>query len=156
MECTECGTKMENILSLERESGANMLNLKELSKQKYIYRIYESSDRVLHCEKYPVIYINSEVVYYKDGRKKECLNYARVSSVGNDFAKYYTSYYYSCFDGLFWNVDEPNIEKIYKDIREQMEITKKKDEKDKAEAKLNQAKLEYERALKAVELFKDK
>ena len=41
------------------------MELKDLSKIKYIYRIYESKDYVLHLEKYPVIYINSEILYFK-------------------------------------------------------------------------------------------
>ena len=46
---------------------------KYLSKCKYVYRIYKK-DNDFHIEKYPIIYINSEVVYYKNGRK-ESLHY---------------------------------------------------------------------------------
>ena len=41
------------------------INLNELSKIKYIYHVYEDPQRVIHCQKYPVIYINQHVVYYK-------------------------------------------------------------------------------------------
>ena len=42
---------------------------KNLSKCKYIYRIYKENNS-FHIEKYPIVYINSEVVYFKNGRKK--------------------------------------------------------------------------------------
>ena len=46
-----------------------MLDMKALSKQKFIYYVYEA-DKTLHIEKFPIIYINSEFVYFKTGRKK--------------------------------------------------------------------------------------
>lgn len=42
---------------------------KNLSKCKYVYRIYKENNS-FHIEKYPIVYINSEVVYFKNGRKK--------------------------------------------------------------------------------------
>lgn len=44
---------------------------KNLSKYKYVYRIYKDSGVIadFHIEKYPIVYINEEVVYFKDGRK---------------------------------------------------------------------------------------
>ena len=44
---------------------------KDLSKLKYIYNIYTSQDRVVHCERYKVVYVNQEYVYYKVARKRE-------------------------------------------------------------------------------------
>lgn len=41
---------------------------KYLSKCKYVYRIYREHDN-FHIEKYPIVYINSEVVYFKTVRK---------------------------------------------------------------------------------------
>lgn len=131
------------------------MDLKTLSKQKYIYRIYESVDKVLHCEKYPVVYINSQVVYYKDGRKKEYLNYTRVLNVKEDFEHFRIgngSYGdWASFDMMFWNVDEPNIEDIFKDLKEQRNIIRSKQNRDRIESKMKRAKLEYERALKEFE-----
>ena len=43
---------------------------KNLSKCKYVYRIYKENDN-FHIEKYPIVYINSEVVYYKHVRKND-------------------------------------------------------------------------------------
>lgn len=51
---------------------------KNLSKCKYIYRIYKENDS-FHIEKYPIVYINSEVVYFKTGRK----NYIESMSFSN-------------------------------------------------------------------------
>ena len=42
---------------------------KNLSKCKYVYRIYREYEN-FHIEKYPIVYINSDVVYFKNGRKK--------------------------------------------------------------------------------------
>ena len=42
-----------------------MLDKETLSKQKYIYTAYVSSDGILHGEKFAVIYINKTLVYYK-------------------------------------------------------------------------------------------
>ena len=41
---------------------------KYLSKCKYVYRIYREHDN-FHIEKYLIVYINSEVVYFKTVRK---------------------------------------------------------------------------------------
>ena len=49
-----------------------------LSKCKYVYRIYRERDK-FHIEKYPIVYINSEVVYFKTGRK----NYIESMSFSN-------------------------------------------------------------------------
>lgn len=43
---------------------------KNLSKCKYIYRIYREHEN-FHIEKYPIVYINSKVVYFKTGRKND-------------------------------------------------------------------------------------
>ena len=51
---------------------------KNLSKCKYIDRIYKENYS-FHIEKYPIVYINSEVVYFKTGRK----NYIESMSFSN-------------------------------------------------------------------------
>lgn len=50
---------------------------KNLSKCKYVYRIYREHED-FHIEKYPIVYISSEVVYFKTGRKNdlECLSFS--------------------------------------------------------------------------------
>ena len=127
--------------------------MKNLSKIKHIYRIYESNDKVLHCEKYPVIYINSEVVYFKDARKQEYLSYTYVKNVLHDFTEFYrTCYNRPCFNKFFWNVDE-NIKEIYEDLKKQREILISKNEEEKAYNRLELAKREYENAQRAVEII---
>ena len=41
---------------------------KNLSKCKYVYRLYIEREN-FHIEKYPIVYINSNIVYFKTGRK---------------------------------------------------------------------------------------
>ena len=135
------------------------MDLKNLSKYKYIYRIYESSDEVLHCEKYPVIYINNKVVYFKDARKQERLNYKDVNKILDNFTKFYQGenawkweWGRPCFDEYFWNV-ETNITEIYEDLKKQRFAMRcKKIERSKYD-RLERAKKEYENALKEVEAF---
>ncbi len=135
-----------------------MANLQNLSKVKYIYRVYESRDKVLHCEKYPVVYINSEVVYFKDGRKQPYLSYISVKNIQDnfiDFKKNYLTYSFGshvCFDRYFWNI-ETNIEEIYEDLQRQRIITMKKKEKEAKYQALEIAKKKYEDALKEIELL---
>ena len=134
-----------------------MVDLNDLGKIKYIYRIYESRDEVLHCEKYPVVYINSKVVYFKDVRKQEYLNYVRISNVLDNFTQFYqnnyfTNYYRPCFDKYFFSV-ETNIEEIYADLKKQREIIRGKNEEQKKIDRYEKAKREYEAALKEIEVM---
>jgi hypothetical protein len=137
--------------------GLRMADLNNLSKIKYIYRIYESEDEVLHCEKYPVVYINSKVVYFKDARKQEYLNYVRLSNVLDNFTQfyqnnYYLSHYRPCFNRYFFNM-ETNIEEIYADLKKQREIIRCKDAEQKKIDRYEKAKREYEAALKEIEVM---
>lgn len=97
------------------------MDKQNLSKYKHIYRVYEDRDRELHCEKYPVIYINSEVVYFKDARKQEYLNHVRTNKVSDDFKSYAKTVLSRPFqwsvDNYFWNIED--------DIREQFQEFKK-------------------------------
>lgn len=133
------------------------MDLQNLSKIKHIYRIYESEDKVLHCEKFPVVYINSKVVYFKDARKKEYLNYTYVGNVMDNFTNfyqnnYYQNYYRPCFDKYFWNM-ETNVQEIYEDLKKQREMIRSKNEEEKKRDRLERAKREYENALKEIELL---
>lgn len=47
------------------------MTLSELSKQKYIYKIYQTYDGMFHIEKFPIIYANSAYVYFKVANKQE-------------------------------------------------------------------------------------
>ena len=53
----------------------------ELSKHKYIYKIYQScSDNSFHIERYPIVYANSSYVYFKVANKQElgCVDFRRI------------------------------------------------------------------------------
>lgn len=129
-----------------------MIDLKELSKIKHIYRIYESEDEVLHCEKYPVIYINSVVVYFKNTRKQGMLNYTNIDNVLDNLTVFYQDKYYPRFDRYFWNM-ETNIQEIYADLKKQRDVIRRKNEEEKKRDRYEKAKREYEEALKEIELL---
>ena len=134
-----------------------MVDLKNLSKIKHIYRIYESEDKVLHCEKYPVIYINSKVVYFKSTRKQEMLNCIYINKVLDSFTEfcqnnYYHNIYSSCFDKYFWDM-ETNIEEIYADLKKQRNVIRNKNNEERKRNRYERAKPEYEAALKEIELL---
>ena len=117
----------------------------DLSKRKYIYRIYSSEDKVIHCEKYPIIYINSEVVYYKDGRKQEYLNYKRVSSVEDEFTGVNLSIY-GYFEKFYWKVEnfdsKRETENAYS-LRVKSDIENARDSMNRAEKEYELRKQKY-------------
>ena len=130
------------------------MEAKDLSKAKHIYRIYESSDEVLHCEKYPVIYVNSKVVYFKTGRKQEMLSYKYVKDIIDNFYEFQdgVGWYRNYYDQYFWKVED-NIEEIYRELKRQRFLLRQGDDAKKKQLRLERAKREYEAALKEVELF---
>ena len=130
------------------------MEAKDLSKVKYIYRIYESSDGLLHFEKYPVIYVNSKVVYFKTGRKQEMLSYKYVKDIIDNFYEFQdgVGWYRNYYDQCFWKVED-NIEEIYRELKRQRFLLRQGDDAKKKQLRLERAKREYEAALKEVELF---
>lgn len=135
------------------------MELKNLSKVKYIYRIYESDNEVLHIERYPVIYINSKVVYFKTASKQEYLECKKITEVSDDFVHFYQKIYtywplYSrvSFDEYFWNV-ETNVNKIYQDLIQQRYKMRHETDLERKRKKAEQAKREYEAALKEIEIL---
>lgn len=97
----------------------------DLSKVKYIYRIYESyPDGKLHCEKYPVIYINKEVTYFKTG-KTQFLKHISTNLVLDNFTSFshmvfkQNWQYRTYFDRYFWNV-ETDVGDILEDLKKQL------------------------------------
>lgn len=117
------------------------INKNELSKKKYLYRVYATEDKVIHCERYVVIYLNSEVVYYKDARKKEYLNYTKVANVRD---KYFgiTSKdlnHWGYYEKYFWKVENFNSKDATNAAFEQV----KKDELQKAKSEYEQSEKEY-------------
>lgn len=134
-----------------------MPDMKNLSKLKYIYRVYESSDKVLHIEKYPIIYINSKVVYFKDVRKQEYIHRKDLNQVKDSFVDFYTSSWgdYPCFDRYFWNV-ETNVYDIYNELKEKHEEFRINEKIKKTKEQMENSKRMYERYLKEYEELKNK
>lgn len=139
-----------------------MLDKQNLSKIKYIYKIY-SADDMLHLERYPIVYINSKVVYFKENRKNDFLGrleYDYISDTYVTLKPYYSTWY------LRGNIDvceyffgiETDIQSIYENLKEQydkynaerLEYLKTADERNKR-LRVEKAKREYEAALKELE-----
>lgn len=122
----------------------------DLSKRKYIYRIYSSEDRVIHCEKHPVIYINSFVVYYKDHRKQEYLDYRLIKSVEEEFIGV-TLNCFGNYEKYFWKVEnfdsKTETKKAYS-LRVKSDIENAKESMDKAEKEFELKKQKYYELLK--------
>ena len=133
-----------------------MLDMKNLSKLKYIYRIYESSDKILHLEKYPIIYINSEVVYFKMARKQEDIHKKDFKNIKQEIKKYYTSTYlnYPCYNEYYLDT-EKNINDIFIILKQQQEYYRANEDMVNIEKRYNKAKDKYEEALKEYEAAKE-
>lgn len=126
-----------------------MFDKKTLSKQKYIYTAYISSDGILHVEKFPVIYINKTLVYYKRPGI-DTLGCKSIKDVYDSFKslpyeKINTLYYYSYQTVLFWSAkDTP---KTIEELKLRYEEEKYKKEKEETEQKVKEAKRIYEATL---------
>lgn len=117
-----------------------------LSKQKYIYVIYASSDKVIHCQRFPIVYLNSEFLYFKTNQSKrlECIKTERVQDefISPSSHGHYTQYFFKVEN---FNSKEVT-EYVYKGERE-LKLKKEKDT-------LQRLKDEYEKKLKSYELLK--
>jgi hypothetical protein len=97
-----------------------------LSKHKYIYRVYEDSTGEVHCSKYPIIYLNSKVVYFKDARKHEYLANVLVSKIYDNFEVYAQAVldmYYKTIDDYFWDV-EGNLKELFFEFKQKRKAAK--------------------------------
>ena len=139
---------------------------KYLSKCKYVYRIYKK-DNDFHIEKYPIIYINSEVVYYKNGRKESlcsCYFNDRYRNVKESFDKaieylnnipgsyYATSYATSVYFVETNKLKEFDLSLIKKELKENNVEAEIKTQEEIVERAKNQ----YEAAVKNLEKMKKK
>ena len=76
--------------------------MKEEKQPKYIYQIYTSGG-VFHCERFPVVYYNSDYVYFKRGGLK-LLEYQKTVNIRgkysiselkfSSFSDYFNRYYF--------------------------------------------------------------
>lgn len=121
----------------------------DLSKIKYVHRIYSNWKKEVHMEKYPVIYSNHEYVYYKP-RGDTRLSVIRTERILTDYPKIFTK----DSDDIFWTTDE----KI-KDIFEWCKIQVKDNEQRRQFVFVKEryicAKNEYEKAKAAYEAYQE-
>lgn len=128
-----------------------------LNKCKYVYRIYKE-DNNFHIEKYPIVYINSKRVYFKNGRKDDlsCLSltdtFTNIKTSFNDAVKYLNTkvtYYYP-INVYFIEVDK--LEKFDLSlIKQELKRASKEEIIKDQELKTERKKKEYELELRKLE-----
>ena len=130
-----------------------------LSKHKYIYRVYVSNDETIHCEKFPVVYINSKYVYFERGSKQP-LEYTSTdmvldsvgwlmeknASLGKNLLTNVAQRYY-------WEVSE-NPEETMKSLRSIQNENKLKKDIEYAERGLSYAQMQLKLAQDKLDLLK--
>lgn len=129
------------------------MDKKNLCKHKHIYYVHTDSNGNNHIEKYPVIYINSEYVYFKRARKNE-LGHIYTSFVKNDLKSVFEKDYMFLQDRdrYFW-INNENAESIIAAAKERFDEDRKNRWKNQAKNELERAKQNYERALKVYESY---
>lgn len=86
--------------------------MEEISKLKVVYRVYESSDGILNCEKYPIIYANDKYLYYKSVRKEQ-LTMEEMRCVYHTFNKQdLIDCSSSKFNRLYFEVDKESLKEM--------------------------------------------
>lgn len=129
-----------------------------LSKRKFIYRLYDDRVGLPHIEKYPVIYINEEYVYFKVAGKQE-LGCKEIRYTKKGLSDYINKNYYGYTrESFFWEEDT-NLECLYSDVSEQRKMLQKKLLKAEILTKkqsVQRLEKEYNRALNELELLKSK
>lgn len=124
-----------------------MTNFENLSKYKHIYRVYESDDKQIHCEKYPVVYANSKVVYFKDVRKQEYLNHVDTVKIKTNFEDAVNTAlknpWFRRIDTYLWDV-EGNLIELFNEFKHNRELVRLRETEATVISNLNKAKKEYE------------
>ena len=124
------------------------MDKENLCKQKHIYYVHTDSNWDNHIEKYPVVYINSEYVYFKKARKNElCKTY--TSWVKKDLKSVFEKDYKFLWDRdrYFW-INNENAESIISMAKERFDEDRKNRWKIQAKNELDKARKNYEYALK--------
>lgn len=130
-----------------------------LSKCKYLYRIYKENTN-FHIEKYPIVYINSECVYFKIGRKQEPgREYIRSLHIGINVKESFDKAIYYLNNNNYSNyVCFIEIDKLKEFdlslIKQRLKEESKKSELKEQEEKVKEAKLIYELELNELEKMK--
>ena len=135
-----------------------MTNFKNLSKYKHIYRVYESDDKQIHCEKYPVIYANSKVVYFKDARKQEYLNHVDTKRIKTNFEDAVNTALNNPWcrriDEYLWDV-EGNLLEMFNEFKHNRELIRLRESEDLIIKNIAKAKKEYEEWTAKLEKLKE-
>ena len=129
------------------------MNKENLCKHKYIYYVHTDSNGDNHIEKYPVVYINSEYVYFKRARKNE-LGHTFTNFVKKDLKSVFekdTRFIWDR-DRYFWINDE-NAESIIAAAKAKFEEETKNRWKNQAKNELDRAKKNYEYALQKYKAY---
>lgn len=98
----------------KRKDKLYHMNKEQLSKIKHIHKIYLGGDGILHCEKYPVVYINKNYTYFKEYNNPS-LNHtdtSRVHDTIDDFLidKMSRTVRLPYLTGYVWNMDDYSSE----------------------------------------------
>lgn len=126
------------------------MELKDLSKIKYIYRIYESKDYVLHLEKYPVIYINSEILYFKVHGNK-MLNSIYINNILDCHVKYE---HFKFWTKSFWGIST-DINDIFEDLKMQQSKYITEQIKNEYQKALNELRQLYNKSIKQLDIVNE-
>lgn len=121
----------------------------ELSKMKYVYRIYCNYNKEVHLEKYPVIYANQDFVYYKQNGNSR-LSCIHRRFMHTDYPEYITKY----LDCIFW-VPAEEITHIYNRCKLEIDKQVENSNIDSLRKRCEQAKEEYEKAKAAYEAYQE-
>lgn len=140
------------------------MNAKDLSKCKYIYRVYVNRDKVTHVEKHPIIYANKMYIYFKDGKGCDLKRISTKDVLTRDPAssniKINSALSNYRFYGRPWNSvpvelyiwDENGIDMDdVNDVYERLDAAFKKQRIDQKIAEVNRLKARHEAELKELE-----
>lgn len=124
----------------------------ELSKKKYIWKYYKASDGMIHKECYPIIYANSNIVYFKEPgsmylsnvttnkiAKSESELKGLIDEIVSDTYTYLRITECYCFEEIDISYYQNNVRKI-----------KRRAELNRLRTVANSRKADYERILKAI------
>ena len=100
------------------------IDKKTLSKTKYIYKLYRSyKTKEFHCERYSIVYLNSEFVYFKTGRKSN-LDMVRTSAILDKLTSDIDLDRINRYGLFFWDAEE-ETDSIVADLKERFSIDRK-------------------------------
>lgn len=130
------------------------MDKQNLSKYKYVWKVYRSSVGAINKEKYPVIYANNSKTYYKVGRSTSLnvidTSYIKDTPAQNDIdgiVRYFHKRYY-------WNVPD-DVEDVFESARKAVDEENECKRIETIIAEYRTAKIGYERAKKAYDALPD-